>query len=638
MPNIPMVRPEALRTATPSMLDLVMSRFQHSKSTFNALFTRTSRWYDLYRGVIAGHFQSFRNNVTIPLLLSTVQADVARKVSISFGTWPYVSFFGFGPEDAAKARKNELLISAQMKDSKSMLKGADMFLTGNLYGTAVWQDGWRQETKRLITREAEVGPGGKRFEKLNTEDRIVFDGPDWDVVDILDFFPQPGIRDIQEMGWVIRREFVELDELMRLSKPKSEGGAGMYDRGAVLELKRSALLREVDREMEVRRNFIRSPFSEQETRRLEKFAKPIELLHMWSTAIPSEFLSDGQTPNRVVTVANRMKVIRNHPNPYWHGEIPFGAYSPLRDPHFFHGFGKMEIGESLQLTANRIMNQKLDALDLFIDPVFAYDRNKGVDTRNLFMRSGKLVATDGNPAEALMPIIPNMSQIQNAYQEVNDLWRWIQQGTGIIEDTVMGGQSGGRSTAREFLGRQENVSTRLLLESRFAEEMWLEPMANRFRALNKQFLSTPKKLRILGADAITNPVTGEPLPPEEIDINLEDLAQDYDVRARGATQTIGKAARQQNLVLLLQAAGSHPAALQLINWVAFFRDMFRTFEMTNVDELMNPPPAQKAALAQAEGAQQPQGASPQAPGDILGALGLPGQEQVGSIEGTLSGR
>ena len=619
--------------------DLVLSRFKHSEDTFKSLFMRCARWYDLYRGATSsGGFQSFRNNVSLPMLFSTIWSDVARKQSISFGTWPWVSFFGFGPEDAAKARKNELLVSAQMKDCRTYLKAVDMFLTADLYGTAIFRYGWKQEEERLLYRQA-IEAAGKRHEKLATRMRETFNGPNWKPIDILDFFPQPAIRDINDMDWVIEREYVDLDELEVLSKSRSEEGIGEYDRTGYLKLKQSHMLREIDRQMEQRRNYIRSPFTEDEARKMEKYAKPVELLHMWGY-VPSEFRSPDEAPKRVITLANRQVIMRNRPIPFWIGKIPYGSYRPLRDPHFFHGQGKMEVGERLQLTANRIANQKLDALDLFVDPVFAYDRQKSVDTRNLYMRSGKLVGVDGPPGDALMPIIPNLSQLREAYTEIEDLYRWLQEGTGIIEGQISPAPGSSRTTAREFLSRQEAASTRLIVETRFAEEMWLEPLANAFHALNKQFLPMPRQLRILGNEALVNPVTGQPQDPEIFSIDLEDVNQDYDVRARGATLTMSKAARQQNLVLLLQATQSHPMAMQLVNWVAFFRDMFRSFEMQNIDELLNPTPAQQQIAQQAMGGAQGAQVGAQSPApseDLLSAMALPGEQQIGGLEGTLSG-
>src|SRR5262249_54024404 len=146
---------------------------------------------------------------------------------------------------------------------------------------------------------------------------------------------------------------------------------------------------------------------EYESLRSDKYAKPVEIWEMWGD-LPSALAPDG-VQRRVCTLANRRVVLRNEPLPYWHGEIPFIAYCPQPDPHYFHGVGKGEISERLQMTANRLANQKLDALDLFIDPVFLMNRQMGIDTQNLYMRAGRVIGVDGPVDDSVIrPLSPDL--------------------------------------------------------------------------------------------------------------------------------------------------------------------------------------------------------------------------------------
>jgi hypothetical protein len=577
------------------MAELVTTRYEYSFNTYNARFIRFARWYDTFRGWNSRQFQSYRNDVFIPLTLSTVLSDVARKVNISLGTVPYMAMVGGGPEDVAKARKNEALISEQMRDASILSKASDILLTSDLYGTAVAQVGWLSKYENILRRGEERTEKGRR-EKLVTQRTLMFDGPQFEPIDPLDFFPQPGHREIEDMMWVIRRYYLDLDEIEEMAKPISEGGPGVFDRDAVNRLKASNdMARGVGRDFVNRQFLVRNPLAEDENKRSEKYAKPIELLEMWGR-VPSEFTSDGKGTQRVVTVANRRTVLRDSVNPFWHGRKPFLCARPVRDPHYFHGIGKVEIGEKLQYAVNRLTNKRLDALDLFIDPVMVYSRDADIDLRKLFMRPGMAIGANGDINAAIKTLSPDLSGLQNVPQEVENMWRWYQQGSGITQDTVMGQEGSSRTTAREFLARQESVSVRLLLESRLIEESFFEPMADMFRELNKQFLPIPRQVTMLGQDAIFDPITGMPLPPEQLEVGLDDLNMDYDVRARGATQTMTKSTRQQNLMTLLQALATNPAMMAMVNWQAFARDLFNTFEFANVNELLTPTPAQTSFL------------------------------------------
>jgi hypothetical protein len=79
--------------------------------------------------------------------------------------------------------------------------------------------------------------------------------------------------------------------------------------------------------------------------------------------------------------------------------------------------------------------------------------------------------------------------------------------------------------------------------------------------------------------------------------------------------------RQQALTFLMQAAGQNPMAMTAINWTMFLRDVFRTFEMDNVNELVNSPPEQEKMLVLMNNGARP-------PDEIPGT---PNQAMPGSV-------
>lgn len=555
------------------MVDMVVSRRNHSENRHQWFLNRINRWYGLYRGLWMGKTNPFSNDIRIPFLFSVIQSDVARKVQTSLGSWPICQFTGYGPSDEAIARKNEVLVSAQMKDANSFVKAVDFFLSADLYGTAIARHGWAKKTRKERRRFTILDQEGVVEGKVTW-----FDGPDWELIDRLDFYPQPGFKRIPEMAWVIHRYLLDYDDVRALADQ------GMFVPSQVSQLKNATPSAETTRQIQERLSVYRT-YDDYAARSSEKFAKPVELLEYWGV-VPSEFAPDGIT-NRVITIANRRLLLRNDPSPFWHGDKPFVAYSPMPDPHYFDGTGKMEIGEKMQATANKLANHQLDILDLFASPTFMVNRQAGIDTSNLVLRPGRVIGIDGPVDDTqIRPLIPDLRGLQQIYPQIGSLWNWIQQGTGIAEDVIMGMPSSDRQTAREYMGRQENVLTRVMLEARLAEEGFLEPLANYFRALNKQFLSVPKEIRMMGNAAVINPITGLPLPQDPVTINLEDVYPDYRARAVGATQTLGRMVRQQNLMLLMQAMSSNPVMLQMVNWANFARQLFETFDMKNVDELL----------------------------------------------------
>lgn len=602
-------------------IDIVISRTEYSERFFTGIRGSLPRLYDLWRGVFTGRFHPHKNNVHIPLIFGTVWADAARKVATSLNRWPILYFQGYGPEDAATARRREQLISAQMKDARAFEKEITTFVRADLYGSATSQIMWdHREEDKIIEDIARMPLSGEIVRQIKKVNNVVtFDGPNYENVDRLDFFPAPNFRTIEDMPWVVRRYFLDIDDVRALV------ARGIFDKveGARLEREGGVNSQYPTDEVLIRRFQIRLGMTDEAARWMDKYSRPIEILEMWGK-VPSELAPDG-VMQRVVTVANRRYLMRSKPLPFWHGKKPFINFSPMPDPHYFDAPGKAEVAEKLQIVANRYMNQTLDAADLVIDPMWFYDRNKGMNTRNMFARPGKMIGVDGDPNRIVAPMQANLQGIAVGDAKIGQMREAIQGATGIIEDAVQGLSGGDRQTAREFVGRREAAGTRLMLESRIYEETYLEPLGNMFSALNKQFLQTPRSVMILGDSATIDPVTQAQIPTSRETIQGSDLVNDYAARAVGSTAAISQAVRQQNDMQFLQILGSIPGMMGAINSVNLLRQVMRDLEFTNINELLNQNVAQNPALAQQIG---------QATGGEGGAENVPENSEVlAALEG-----
>jgi hypothetical protein len=575
------------------IIDLVISRHKHSADYHQPFYEKSKRYYDLFRGVTSKRGQAWRNNIHVPFAISILESDVSRKVQSTFGAWPVVEFAGYAPEDQPNARRNEVLISAQMKDADSFSKAVDFFTTADIYGTAFARVGWTTKAELEKYREPNTILG---MEEIKTRETITFDGPDWEVLDMLDCFPQPGIKRIDDMAWFIIRYHLDLDEIARRAK------LGVYDESAVSELRSNPGPSNIADIVAERQSYGRSA-QDYMARKEEKFAKPVEVVEYWGI-VPDEFGVDGVV-NRVISIANERVVLRDRDFPFFIKKKPFFSYSPMPDPHYLFGIGKIEPIAKLNITANKLASQKLDGLELFGSPAFITSALAGFDKQNLLISPGRVFPSDApDVSDAhIRPLSPDLRGMQNIYTEIEQLWRWSQQATGIVEDTIMGGRGQSRETATGFSGRQEGVVNRLMLEAILAGEGFVEPLANYMRALNRQFLKLPHTVKILGSSATTNPITGFPLPPEPIEIDHADVNADYRARAIGAIHMLSRSARRQDIMALTGIVQQNPAFVQVVNWVAWLRELVTIFEM-NADELTNTGPTALNMAASAEGGGQ----------------------------------
>lgn len=511
-----------------------------------------------------------------------------------------MSFFGYGPDDMKIARKQEALCAAQMKDDNAFLKQVDVMLCGSLYGVAVMQVGWKREEKMRVIEQIDRMPiSGKTVRSMRKGKVVSFDGPESILLDLLDFFPQPTVARLRDMKWVVRRYFLDLDDCRYLAEQ------GTFDKAELNRLERDGVIGPSAMELvaSTRRFQVRSGMDDETARFMDKWSRPIEILEMWGV-VPSELSPDGVL-QRVITVANRRYLMRNRPNPYNHGLLPFISFSPQPDIHYFYAPGKAEIVEKLQIVGNRYINQSLDAADLQIDPMWFYDRGSGLVTRNLYSRPGRFIGVNGNPNNVVAALQPQLGNLQAADQKLAQIRDFFQMGTGLADDAVQGLGGDSRQTAREFVGRREAAGTRLMLESRIYEETMLEPYANMMMALSKQFLEPPVEVLILGDGSSIDPVTGQPIPNSRETLSDYDLFPSYAARALGASMGLSKQMQQQNLLQLLQALASPlgQSVMGQINSVNFFRSIFRTFEVQNMNEIFNTNPQLTQMVQQASGGQ-----------------------------------
>lgn len=586
------------------MCNMVVHSMLYSEEQYTGIRQKWPRLYDLWRGSWNGRFHPHKNNVHIPLIFSAIWSDAATKAASSLSIWPPVNFMGYGPDDASIARKQESLNGAQMKDDNMFLKQIDVIVGADLYGVSVMQVGWKRTEKMRIMEQIERMPiSGKTVRYLRKGKVVSFDGPETLNIDLLDFFPQPTIARLRDMKWVVRRYFLELDDVRYLAS------IGTFSKSELQRMERDGSIGSQTGELQasVRRFQVRTGMDDETARFMNKYSRPIEILEFWGD-VPSELSPDGVL-QRVVTVANRRYMMRNNPNPYNHGLLPFVAYSPTPDLHYFYAPGKAEVVEKLQIVGNRYVNQSLDAADLMIDPMIIYDRAAGLTTRNFYSRPGRLVGVNGNPQNVMMPMQWDYEGLTVADKKLAQMREFLEMGTGITESGVQGLGGDSRQTAREFVGKREAAGTRLMLESRIYEENMLEAIANQFAALNKQFLEGPVEVMILGDGAMLDPVTNMPIPGSRDTLSAEEILQSYSARAMGATMGLSKQMQQQNLLQLLQALAS-PLGQSLmgqINAVNFFRGIFRTFEVANINEIFVTNPMLQQFMNSPELAQMMQG-------------------------------
>lgn len=569
---------------------------------------RFPRWYDLFRGALTGRFHAHKHNIHIPMMSSVVLVNTARKTQVSFGVDPAIEFLGSDePNDRVIARKQTNLVAAQFRDMQMLSKATDFNWCADMYGRGIAQVGWGHDERDVRVVDYSTTPLSRQKVRQIIEKKIVlYDGPEFEVIDPLDFIIEPGQTDIQKAMYaghyytldleevldMTEGEYPAFDRLDQVRKLQQEGGGWDGPNQALKSQRGRPVIGLTPTGYESPNGLLR----------------PVGLIDL-VIRLPRELLPpNDRIAWRLITIANERYLLRNKPLPWFHQMKPYLTSAPMRDPHTFWSLGKAEMLEKIQIGANKFTNQELDAAAMRLDPAMVVSRQANLNTQNPYIRPGRVFFVDGVPQQQWMPLqlggTPGLG-----VQATEMLWRWGQQGTGVIEDTAMGAGGGSsRTTAREFLGRREATDNRLDFEALSAEIDWVNPLGDMVVALNRQFMTQEREFLILGSGAARDYLTGQPIPKATRDtISPEELANTYVARARGASMRLGLANKQQNVMLLTQAMSANPATASAINWIMWSKMLAEMFELPDASELINTSEQAAAMMQQLQG---PAGSAP----------------------------
>ena len=70
------------------LLRLVTDRKQGSLDYVRSRYKATQRWNDAFNGIYTGKVANYLNDLSLPIVFSTIMVDVAKKVNAIFGSWP----------------------------------------------------------------------------------------------------------------------------------------------------------------------------------------------------------------------------------------------------------------------------------------------------------------------------------------------------------------------------------------------------------------------------------------------------------------------------------------------------------------------------------------------------------------------
>ena len=148
----------------------------------------------------------------------------------------------------------------------------------------------------------------------------------------------------------------------------------------------------------------------------------------------------------VVILGNESVLLKAEPSPYMMKDRPIVAFPWDVVPSRFYGRGVCEKGYNSQKALDAELRARIDALALTVHPMLAMDATRIPRGTKPEIRAGKILLTNGDPKEIINPFnFGNVSQI--TFAQAQALQTMVQQSTGAVDSSGVGGSINGEATA-----------------------------------------------------------------------------------------------------------------------------------------------------------------------------------------------
>ena len=424
-----------------SVVDWVMDKCDSWRDHYESNYAeRHEEYYRLWRGIWAAEDSmrnSERSKIISPALQQAVESSVAEVEEATFGRgkWFDVSD-DYQDQNSADVMFLRNQLDEDFKFTKTRKAVAECILNAAVFGTGIGEL-VLEETKEMKPATQPLMEGELEAVGVEITDRFV--------VKLRPVLPQNFLIDPVATS-IDEALGVAIDEFVPVHQVEQDIERGIY---RDVPVENAAL----DYDLEPDRDLQAYP---EDKIRLTKYYGLVPR-HLFEDSLEVEEdeeiveLTEKADENSgyieaVVVIANGGQLLKVEENPYMMGDRPVVAFPWDVVPSRFWGRGVCEKGYNSQKALDTELRARIDALALTIHPMMAIDASRLPRGMKPEIRPGKMLLTNGNPAEILRPF--NFGGLdQTSFAQAAQLQQMVQQATGAIDTAGIPSFAGSEATA-----------------------------------------------------------------------------------------------------------------------------------------------------------------------------------------------
>lgn len=408
------------------------------ESNYNAKF---DEYYRMWRGIWDSDDktrESERSRIVSPALLQAVENNVADIEEATFGRGKF-----FDIEDDARDTDNgdvrflREALSNEFTKNKVRKAVGECLINAAVYGTGIGEI-VLEKKKEMVPATEPVMEGAMTAVGVNIRDRTVVK---LRPIQPQNFLIDPVATDIESAVGVAIDEFVSTHSVDQLQEEGVYKKAHIGTAYSDLEIEPDAeLSQQPDNKVRLTKYYGLVPRQLLEN----AFDSEDEEIVNFDSEEDDEG-RDSYYVEAIVVIANGGTLLKAEATPYMMQDRPVVAFPWDVVPNRFWGMGVCEKGYNSQKALDAELRARIDALALTVHPMMAMDATRMPRGSKPEVKAGKLLLTNGNPAEVLHPF--NFGQVnQITFAQADALQRMVQAATGSV-DTAQQAMNGGGTTS-----------------------------------------------------------------------------------------------------------------------------------------------------------------------------------------------